>query len=91
MNFANLSGFLSRDAAAAVQVRGNDDDLSRWKSGETVRNNDGIRENMVEFDGNNINSGESQNYNLNLAEKGMENVASTAAQGTVASWICPSE
>lgn len=93
MNFANLSGFLSRDAAAAaaVQVRSNDDDLSRWKSGETVRNNDGIRENMVEFDGNNINSGESQNYNLNLAEKGMENVASTAAQGTVASWICPSE
>lgn len=91
MNFANLSGFLSRDAAAAAQVRGNDDDLSRWKSGETVRNNDGIRENMVEFDGNNINSGESQNYNLNLAEKGMESVASTAAEGTVASWICPSE
>ncbi|KAH6756750.1 VQ motif-containing protein [Perilla frutescens var. hirtella] len=93
MDFANLSSFLSRDgaSAAAVQVRGNDDDLSRWKSGETVRNNDGVQENLVEFDGNNINSGESQNYNLNLADKGMENVASSAAEGTVASWICSSD
>ncbi|XP_057794583.1 uncharacterized protein LOC131010897 [Salvia miltiorrhiza] len=91
MNFSNLSGFLSRDggASAAAQLRG-DDDLSRWKSGETVRNND----DLAEFDGNNknINSGESHNYNLNVAEKGMENAAaSSTAEGTVASWICPSD
>lgn len=93
MNFGNLSGFLSRETASAstVQVRNNDDNLNRWKSGETVRNNDGVQENLVGFDGN-INSVDSQNlsgYNLNLADKGMENVVSSAAQGTVASWICP--
>ncbi|KAG6400260.1 hypothetical protein SASPL_137085 [Salvia splendens] len=83
MNFSNLSGF---SASAAAAQHG---DLSRWKRGETVRNNDSIHE----FDGNshNINRGESLNYNLNGAEKGMENAASSIAEGTVASWICSSE
>lgn len=94
MNFGNLSGFLSRETASAptVQIRNNNDEnLNRWKSGETVRSNDGGGENLVGFDGN-INSVDSQNlsgYNLNLAEKAMENVASSAAEGTMASWICP--
>ncbi|XP_047959682.1 uncharacterized protein LOC125204951 [Salvia hispanica] len=81
MNFSNLSGFGASASAAP--------NLSRWKRGETVRNNDSIHE----FDGNsnNINSGESLNYNLNGAEKGVENAASSIAEGTVASWICSSE
>ncbi|KAI3465116.1 hypothetical protein Pfo_021779 [Paulownia fortunei] len=95
MNFGSLSGFLSREtpSAATVQVRNNDDNLSRWRSGETVRSNDGVEDNLVPFDGN-INSSDSQHmsgYNLNLAEKGMENVGSSGAEGTVASWICPSD
>ncbi|KAL8514057.1 hypothetical protein ACS0TY_013242 [Phlomoides rotata] len=93
MNFGNLSGFLGREtgSGSTVHARSNDDNLNRWKSGETVRNNDGVEENLVGFDGN-INSVGSQNlsgYNLNLAEKGMENVVSSAAQGTIASWTCP--
>ncbi|KAG6433878.1 hypothetical protein SASPL_105497 [Salvia splendens] len=74
----NLSGF-SASASAAAQHG----DRSRWKRVETVRNNDLIHE----FDGNNnnINIGESLNYNLNGEEKGMENAASSIAEGTVAS------
>lgn len=93
LNFSNFAGFSSREntSATAAAARGGNDDLSMWKSGETARNNDGGGENMVEFDGRNINSGESQNYSLNLGEKAMENVASSAAEGTVASWICHSD
>ncbi|KAG6402457.1 hypothetical protein SASPL_134651 [Salvia splendens] len=86
MNFSNLSGFGASASASAAAQHG---DRSRWKRGETVRNNESVHE----FDGNNnnINSGESLNYNLNGAEKGMENAASSIAEGTVASWICSSE
>ncbi|KAG6438165.1 hypothetical protein SASPL_103102 [Salvia splendens] len=92
MNFSNLSGFLNRDGgASASSAAAQHDDLSMWKSGETVRNNDPIQQNLPEFNNNNINSGGSQNYNLNVAEKGMENAASSTAEGTVASWICPSD
>ncbi|KAL1540474.1 hypothetical protein AAHA92_24826 [Salvia divinorum] len=86
MNFSNLSSFGASASAAAAAQHG---DLSRWQRGEAVRNNDSINE----FDGNinNNNSGESQNYNLNVAEKGIENAASSIAEGTVASWICSSE
>ncbi|KAK6115481.1 hypothetical protein DH2020_007750 [Rehmannia glutinosa] len=100
MNLGNLqSGFLSREGASSGGVRNNDDEnVSRWTSGETVMtSNDGVEENVmvVPFDGNiNISSSDSQHmsgYNLNLAEKGMENVTPSATQGTVASWICPSD
>ncbi|KAL1547007.1 hypothetical protein AAHA92_23533 [Salvia divinorum] len=97
MNFSNLSSFLSRDgAASASSAAAQHGDLSMWKSGETLRNNDPIQQNIPEFNRNNnnninINSGGSQNYNLNVAEKGIENAASTTAEGTVASWICPSD
>ncbi|PIN02081.1 hypothetical protein CDL12_25412 [Handroanthus impetiginosus] len=85
MNFGNLSGFLG-----AQVVKNNDD---RWKSGETVRSNDGGQENLVSaFDGNiNTTQNMSSGYNLNLTEKGMENVGSSGAEATVASWICPSD
>ncbi|KAL2232036.1 uncharacterized protein LOC105177164 [Sesamum indicum] len=100
VNFGSLSGFLGRDtpaASAAVRNNNHDDNIRTWRSGETVRSNDGVEENLVGFDGN-IDSSDSQRvsgYNLNLAEKGMENVVGAAsasgAEGTVASWICPSD
>ncbi|KAK4428517.1 VQ motif-containing protein 22 [Sesamum alatum] len=101
VNFSSLSGLLSREtpsASAAVRNNNHDDDNIRtWRSGETVRSNDGVEENLVGFDGN-IDSSDSQRmsgYNLNLTEKGMENVvggaSASGAEGTVASWICPSD
>ncbi|KAG6396908.1 hypothetical protein SASPL_143067 [Salvia splendens] len=71
----NLSGYGASASASAAAQHG---DRSRWKRVEMVRNNDSIHE----FDGNNnnINSGKSLNYNLNGAEKGMENAASSIAE-----------
>ncbi|KAA8538056.1 hypothetical protein F0562_027364 [Nyssa sinensis] len=93
---ANLRVFPSHGSTDGTQARRDNINLTRWR--DEAASNNGGREQLGSFDGNNGNSQHVGNYKLNCSastsdlhpEKGLENVSSRG-EGTVDSWICPSD
>ncbi|CAK9167501.1 unnamed protein product [Ilex paraguariensis] len=91
----NLSGFPSHGSSDGAHVR-RENSPTRWREG--MRLNHGGQEHLGPFHVNNGNSQRFSSYKLHSsastsdfhAEKGLENVSSRG-EGTVESWICPSD